>query len=172
MKHQLTLASLVAAIALGHSGIARSEGITAHIAPFAATSSHADARTRAEVAGAYLREREVVAAMNGEDSGSLYLSSTQFRSERTRAEVTAEYTRTRDVVAAMNGEDGGSLSLSRTPFRSEATRAEVVADFIRDRETVAAMNGEDSGAQHLTRARRAGSVPVHLGARRMPGIQR
>ncbi len=103
MRRNLSLCSIaVAAWALGHSGVALADDITIDPVPFVPSASRAEVRadleafrksgvnpwsirydpvrnfrsgkTRAEVTAEYIRERDAVAAMNGEDSGSRYLA--------------------------------------------------------------------------------------------------
>ena len=104
MKRNLPFASLVAAIALGYSGVARADDITIDPTPFVSTASRADVRAELE---AYRKSGVNPWARS-------YNPLRHFRSERTRAEVTAEYIAERKAVAALNGEDSGSQYLART----------------------------------------------------------
>lgn len=103
MKSSLVALSFtVVAGALGHSGTVRADDITIDQHPFTSQVSRSEvraaldafrssglnpwaqnfdqlkgltsSRTRAEVTAEYLRERDAVSAMNGEDSGSQYLA--------------------------------------------------------------------------------------------------
>jgi hypothetical protein len=103
MKRHVHLLAFALAIAgMGYSGITRADDITIDPVPFSSTKSRDEVRaeldayrkagvnpwsmgynpqryfhstrTREEVTAEYIRERDAVAAMTGEDSGSVYLA--------------------------------------------------------------------------------------------------
>ncbi|MGJ0223515.1 hypothetical protein ACQUZK_08955 [Streptococcus pyogenes] len=113
----------LAACALGYTGVAGADDITIDPVPFVPSASRAEvraemeafkksgvnpwsirynpthdfrsARTRAEVTAEYIRERDAVAAMNGEDSGSRYLAEVR---EAGRSPVYLANQRLKDVA--------------------------------------------------------------------------
>lgn len=100
-NHRLVTIAFIAS-ALGYSGSTRADDITLAPSPFVPSASRAQVRaeldafrksgidpwsihhdplqdfkssqTRAQVTAEYIRERDAVASMNGEDSGSTYLT--------------------------------------------------------------------------------------------------
>lgn len=124
MRRKLSPFSIaVAAFTLGYTGIAVADDITIDPVPFVPSASRAEVRadleafkksgvnpwsirydpirnfrsgkTRAEVTAEYIRERDAVAAMNGEDSGSRYLAEMR---EAGRSPVHLANQRLRDVA--------------------------------------------------------------------------
>ena len=92
-----------------------------------------------------------LAAFDGQDSGSFYLSK-HFHSNETRSQVESELaTTTRSgLLNVLDGQDSGSKYL-RTTFRSTEPRSQVKSDLLKARKngTLDEFTGEDSGSFEL-----------------------
>ena len=161
--NKLAHMSIAAAFAVGSIGTVRAD-------------DGAFSKSRAEVVAemAMARISGEMNALNGEDSGSSYLSRGETRgttdTATPRATVRAQRIAARQAGEIdFSSEDSGSFALSRTTASSGVSRAEIVAELKRARESgeLVALNGEDSGSAYLSRP-----MPAHWMRYAGPDIRR